>query len=558
MEEESSVKIPVHRAVGLSSTGVFLVTLAIQLLGYIPTHFFAQHLGLFQSGRDALGTFQWFLLLASSINMIGDLRIGSAYTFYVARGESPRVGTGTYFVLRVAMVAAGGVILWLTAPILPYSTEQYVGLFALWMLLPVLWSVSTVYMQLYVAQGHSVQGQVPQLIESAVRTSALTFIALQSFNLKVGQFNSIIPEVTYAYLLGAASSAVYSFPAVWRQTERFRAPVSSRFFRFAWPLMGSLILLYLSGTVIQFIVVVQLPPSEYAVFLAANGLRILALSIPAAVAVPLFPHLSGLHKREDYELIRQRTWAALRYTALVVTPLVMAMVVYRENVLNILYSGGYSEGATPLAILALSAVPAALTQIIGTSLNSVGQQRLELYLTSLQVAVLVGASLIFLEPVHLFGLDGLTAAALAVLLSSVGALAVNLYFLETRFGVRIQVRPTFTILGAAAGAFYVVGRFNGLIPVNRYYQLIAGVLLGFLVYAVILAIVGELSKADVRQICSSVGLPHQVADQLARLCWRDETWPVNPLPAGGAPGLRPLEGDRADLAPLPPKTPPKE
>jgi O-antigen/teichoic acid export membrane protein len=557
MEEESAVKIPVHRAVGLSSTGVFLVTLAIQLLGYIPTHFFAQHIGLYSSGRGALGTFQWFLLLASSINMIGDLRIGSAYTFYVARGESPKVGTGTYFVLRVAMVAAGGIILWLTAPILPYSTEQYLGLFALWMLLPVLWSVSTVYMQLYVAQGHSVQGQVPQLIESIVRTSALTFVALQSFSLKVGQFDSIIPEVTYAYLIGAASSAVYSFPSVWRQIQPFRFPVASRFFRFAWPLMGSLILLYLSGTIIQFIVVVQLPQSEYAVFLAANGLRILALSIPAAVAVPLFPHLSGLHKRQDYELIRQRTWAALRYTALVVTPLVMAMVVYRENVLYILYSGGYSAGATPLAILALSAVPAALTQIIGTSLNSVGQQRLELYLTSLQVAVLVGASLLFLEPVHLFGLDGLTAAALAVLCSSVGALVVNLYFLETRFGVRIQLRPTVTILGAAAGAFYVVGRFNGLIPVNRYYQLIAGVLLGSLVYAVILAVVGELSKADVRQICSSVGLPHQVADLLARLCWREETWPVNPLPGRGAPGLRPLEGDRADLAPLPPKSPPK-
>jgi O-antigen/teichoic acid export membrane protein len=557
MEEQDSIKIPVHRAVGLSSTGVFLVTLAIQLLGYVPTHFFAQNVGQFTSGRGALGTFQWFLLLASSINMIGDLRIGSAYTFYVARGESPKVGTGTYFVLRLVMVSAGGAVLWATAPVLPYSTEQYLGLFALWMLLPVLWSVSTVYMQFWVAEGHSVRGQVPQLVESIVRTSALTVIAVQSLQLKQGQFDSIIPDVTYAYVLGAASSAVYSFPSVWRQTERFRAPVAGRFFRFAWPLMGSLILLYLSTTIIQFIVVGQLHPAEYNVFLAANGLRILALSIPAAVAVPLFPHLSGLHKRQDYELIRQRTWAALRYTALVVIPLVMAMVVYRVNILSILYSKPYAQGATPLAILALSAVPAALTQIIGTALNSVGQQRLELYLTSTQVAALIVASLVFLYPVYLFGLDGLVAAALAVLVSSLGALAVNLYFMETRLGVRVQFRPIVTILVASAGGFFFVGRFNGLLPVNRYYQLIAGVLLGALVYALILAVVGELSRADVRQIGSSIGLPRRVSDVLARLCWRQETWPVNPLPERGAPGLRPLEGERADLAPLPPKSPPK-
>ncbi|HXQ94825.1 MAG TPA: oligosaccharide flippase family protein [Thermoplasmata archaeon] len=557
MEETSPTQLPVHKAIGLSSTGVFLVTLAIQLLGYIPTHFFAQGVGLSISGRAALGTFQWFLLLASSINMIGDLRIGSAYTFYVARGESPRAGTGTYFVLRVAMVAAGGAILWATAPALPYSTVQYLGLFALWMALPVLWSVSTVYMQLWVAQGHSVKGQVPTLVESIVRTTALTYFAVQSLTLAPAQFDNIIPEVTFAYVLGAASSAVYSFPSVWRQTERFRAPVARRFFKFAWPLMGSLLLLYLSSTLIQFIVVVQLPPAVYNVFLSANGLRILALSIPAAVAVPLFPHLSGLHKRQDYELIRQRTWAALRYTALVVLPLVMAMVVYRVNILNILYSGGYAGGATPLAILALSAVPAALTQIIGTALNSVGQQRLELYLTSLQVAVLIGASLLLLDPVRFLGLDGLTAAALAVLLSSVGALVVNVYFMETRLGVRIQLRPILTILGASIGGFFAVAEFNDLLPVNRYYQLIAGVVLGSLVYAVILSLVGELSKADIRQIGGSVGLPQRASDLIARLCWRDETWPVNPLPEGGAPGLRPLEGDRADLEPEHRTPPPK-
>ena len=546
------------RSIGISSTGVFLVTLAIQLLGYLPTHYFALGVGETVPGRDVLGTFQWFLLIASSINMVGDLRIGSAYTFYIARGESPRLSTGTYLLLRVVMVGAGGAMLWALAPALPYSTVQYLGLFALWMLLPLLWTLPTVYMQLWVAEGQSVRGQVPQLVESIVRTALLTYISYRSLGLASGDYGSIIPDVTYAYLIGAAVSAAYSFPAVYRETERFRSPVARRLFKFAWPLMGSLILLYLASTIIQFVVVVQLPPNEYAVFLAANGLRILALAIPAAVAVPLFPHLSGLHKRQDYELIRQRTWAALRYTALVVIPLVMAMVVYRVNVLNIVYSGPYAEGAVALAILALSAVPAALSQIVGTSLNSVGQQRLELYLTSLQVIVLVAASLLFLDPVHFLGLDGLTAAAMAVLLSSLAALAVNTYFMQTLLAVQIQPRPIATIFGASLGAFAAVSRFNNLLPVDRYYKLAAGVILGFLVYGAILALVGELSRADVRQIGGSVGLPKRLTEPLTRLAWREETWPVNPLPEGGAPGLRPLAEEQAPAgAPPRPGPPPR-
>ena len=562
MDDATDVSPPVLRSVGLSSTGVFLVSLAIQLLGYIPTHFFAAHVGISNAGRDVLGLLQWFLLLASSINMIGDLRVGSAFVYYVARGEAPRVGAGTYLLLRLGMVGTAGALLWFLAP--GYDTRGHLELFALWMLLPVLWSISTVYSQYWVAQGHSVRGQVPLLVESVVRTALLTVIAVQSLALPAASYTDILGPVTYAYLVGAAVAAVVCLPTVVRAAERFRGPVARRYFRFAWPLMGSLILLYLSTTLIQFLVVVASPqgPDIYNVFLSANGLRILALSVPAAVAVPLFPHLSSLHQRRDYEVIRQRTWAALRYTAMVVVPLAMAMVVYRVNVLNILYSGPYAtEGATALALLALSAVPASLSQIVGTALNSVGQQRLELYITALQVGVLVVVSLMILTPYKLFGFSILAAGSLAVLLSSLAALGLNTYFMERRLAVRIQVRPVLTIVGAAAVSFLAVSQFNRLFlnfppTSHNIFQLIGGVVLGYAVYGLVLAFSGELSKADVRLIIGALGLPASLAKGLARVCWREETWPVNPLPRNGAEALRPLDESSGRAPDSPPKNPP--
>ena len=542
MAEGSAQSPPKQSAVGLSSTGVFVIALAIQFLGYIPTHYFAAHVGLFTDGRTVLGTFQLFLLIASSVNMIADLRIGSAYTFYIARGESPTVGTGTYFLLRLVMVAAAGALLWIAGPSIGYAPSQFAYLFALWMLLPVLWSVSTVYAQQQAALGRSVHGQVPQLVESVARTAALTGIALWTLGLSDGTFSQIVAPITYAYLFGAGVSAVYSFPAVWRATRRYRTDVTRRYVRYAWPLMGSLILLYLASTLPQFFVVGHYKEAVFNVFLSANGLRILLLAIPGAVAVPLFPHLSGLHKRQDYELIRQRTWAALRYTAIATVPLIAAMVVYRAPLLNILYAGPYAnEGGIALAVLAVSGLPAVLAQIIGTALSSVGLQRLELYLTSLQVAVLVLVMTLLMPPFGWFALSGSTAAAVAVLVSSAAALGLNSYFMHSLLGVRIQLRSTGTIVVAAAASFFVVGRFNAYISISRYYVLFAAVLLGFVVYAFALAAIGELSKSDVHLIVGALGLPRSWGVALARLCWRVESWPVNPMPAGGAAGLKPLD-----------------
>lgn len=529
---------------GLSSTGVFAVALAIQLLGYLPTHFFALHVGGSQSGRDVLGTFQLFLLIASSINMIGDLRIGSAYSFYVARGEPTTVGTATYFFLRLALVAVSGVVVWVTGPALGYAPLQIAWLFALWLLLPFLWSVSTVYMQQHAAQGQSIAGQMPILIESVARTGALTVVAVWSLYLPPVSFSQILAPITYAYLFGAGVAAAYAFPSVRRITIRFSREVARRYVRYAWPLMASLMLLYLASTLPQFFVVAHYGPGEYNIFLAPNGLRILLLAIPGAVAVPLFPHLSGLHKRQDYEMIRQRTWAAIRYSAIVTVPLVATMVVYRVNVLNDLYRDTYAaQGAFPLVLLALSGLPAVLAQIIGTALNSVGLQRLELYLTSLQVALLLAVMALLMPPVGLLALSGSVAASAAILVASTAALGLNAYFMFTLLGVRIQLRSAGTIVAAAALSFFVVRSFNALIDVNGTALLVVGASLSVTIYALVLAAVGELSKGDVHLIVGALGLPQRLADVLARLCWRTESWPVNPLPPGGAAGLKPLDSN---------------
>jgi O-antigen/teichoic acid export membrane protein len=558
--------IPILRhSLTLSSAGVFLASLAIQFIGFIATVALYHYVGTGNSGQTLLGTVQLYLLIGSSINNVADLRIGSAFVFFVARGRDPRGSTGTYLILRSLMVGLAGLTIFALAPVSVLGATlaptpqdlEIVGAFAA---MPLLWSLSTVYNQLLVAQGNSLRAQVPSLVEACVRTPILVYVAI---------YSPSIWSITIAYAIGALASAVVSLPTTLRLASWFKSSEARLMFRYAWPLMGGLMLGFLATNSIPFLVAAKFNTQQLNIFLAANAFRILALSIPAAIIVPLFPYLSGKHKQAEYETVRSGTWQALRYTAIVIVPGVVALVVYRVNFLNILANASYAHSAaTPLAILAISSVPLALSQVIGTALNSIGQQRLELYLTSAQIVALFGTAFLLFPPITLYpGISGVVAASVATLASALVALFLNTYFMHRLMAVRIRLRSIVSIVVSAAVSFFAVSQFNSHLPVNRYYQLLLGVLIGYTAYLLILALIGELSRQDVRLIGGSIGIPRRLTDPFARLCWREDSPAVNAADLSHARGLRPLElpetftgeGEHAEvLAPVGPATPDEE
>jgi O-antigen/teichoic acid export membrane protein len=519
----------------LSSSAVFAASVATQVIGFIASLYLYKHIGVSTSGQVLLGTVQFFLLIGSSINGVGDLRLGTAYTYFLARGRPATDMTTVYLVVRMMMVGLAGLFIFLIAPLSIGGSQIATGSVALTSLgifvaLPLLWSFSTVYNQLFIGVGNSLKAQYPGLIEAIARMPFLIFVAY---------YDHTMLGLTLAYVAGATASTIYAAPAVIRRMRRFQRAEATRMFRFAWPLMGSLMLAYLVTNLVP-LLVAHLGAQDLSIFLAANGFRILVLSLPAAVVTPLFPYIAGLHKQEKYEAVREGTWQALRYSSILLVPGVVALVTYRTNFLNIFANRLYATpGAIPLAILVAGALPLALSQIMQSSLNAIGRQRLELYLTSTQVVVLFATAFLLLPPYGILpSSDGLISASIAVLLSSIAALVLNTYFLETLIRVRIQPLSIARITLSAAIAFGVISQLNRFLPVSMWYQLLGVVLLCFAVYFVVLALVGELSKQDVRRIGRSMGLPKRLYNLLARLCWRATSPGLPPVDLARAPGLR--------------------
>jgi putative peptidoglycan lipid II flippase len=514
---------PEHRGLGRSSFGVFFLTTLIQILGVISSaavgHTFGYRVATATtpSGVTIWGELVFFLLIASSINWLGDLRVGSAYTYYISRGQPAKELTGTYLGLRLILVSLIGLaalpLTYLLGASLGFSLSGTTYLsFGLFLLLPVLWTPWMVVSQLRIARGSSIQAQYPQLVEIGVRTTAIVSVIFLDPGLL---------GFTYAFVLGGLASFLYCLPELWREMSPPAKARAVQLLRYSWPLMGSLMFQFLASNAPPFFVTGLLHSTAlFGVFSWDNGWRILLLSVPSAVVLPLFPYLASFHAKGEYALVQRKTWEALRFTAIIVVPIAIAIVVYRVPIASDLYDGYYArEGAVALPLLALSAIPLGLSQVIGTSLNSIGYQRLELYISGTIVGVMVASTVTLFE---LF--PSLGAIAAGVLAGSLAALALNTYFMEHLLHVRIRPLPILRIIAASAAAFLILAEFNKFVNPTKW-TLIPLLVLGFAVYALVLAGIGELTKGDLKTITTAMGLPARLAIVLGRLCWRAEPPP---------------------------------
>jgi O-antigen/teichoic acid export membrane protein len=533
----------------LSSGAVFAASLLVQVVGLAGSTLLYHYVGVINAGEGValIGTAQFFLLIASSINGVGDLRVGTAYTYFLARGQAPRSNTATYLLVRTVMVGAVGLVLFVIAPLSLGVGQlappgQELEDFGIFLTLPILWSVSTVYNQMFIGLGNSLKAQYPSLVEAFARLPVLYYVAFH---------DPTIEGIALAYVFGAACSAAFSLPAVFQQLSRFHWVEAIRMYRFAWPLMASLMLNYLVTNTVPLLIKIGVNATEFSVFLVANGWRVLVLSLPAAITTPLFPYLAGLHRQERYEAIRRGTWQALRYAAMLLVPGVVALVIYRYNFLFAFGNKTYAaDGSLALAILAVGAVPLALSQIIQSSINAIGRQRLELYITSTQILVLLAAIGLLVPPwgpLQIQSVDptqrGIIAGSVAILLSSIAALALNTYFMETLIRVHINPWSIAGITFSAAVAFSALVGLNRIhpFPVSTIPELLAVVVIGFTVYFFVLAGVGELTQEDVRRIGHSLGIPRRVVEAFARIPWRKRRPDLPPVDLARAPGLRSTE-----------------
>jgi O-antigen/teichoic acid export membrane protein len=470
-------------------------------------------------------------MISGVISSIGDLRVGTAYTFFIARGASKKELTGAFIVFRFlsfAIVSFAIVGIAIAFNWFPGYNEALL----LFMLVPVLEIPATVYSSLRIAEGRTAVGQIPGIVEAVVRMSLVVFFALQfsvtgstSIGIQANQVK-LVTDIAIAYFIGGLASVVVCLP-VFRSIslDRFRASLKDMF-TFALPLMGAMVLTYVVTMITPFLVKVITGSYEVlTVYSATNAFLILLLFLPSAVCTPLFPELARMHARGETAALKSRTRKAMRYTMMMLAPVVLGVCVFRVDLLNIFYSAAVvSQGQMALIVMAFSAVPITLFRITATALDSVGLQKREFYVSVFQLSVLVVSLVLLLTLLN--SQWWVVGAAVSLLLSSFAGLVMNAYYLHRNLPISFEVKSALVVLGSAALTFALfsstfLGYFGIHLAVDQVPTLVVVLLAGLILYVGVLAGSGELTKQDVVDLCHTLGLPDSMGQAVQKICWRE-------------------------------------
>jgi O-antigen/teichoic acid export membrane protein len=215
----------------------------------------------------------------------------------------------------------------------------------------------------------------------------------------------------------------------------------------------------------------------------------------------LLPAISNLHANRKENEIKALVHDAERYVAMVCIPLVVMTVVWSSEIILVFISKEFIPASNILKILALVALVRVLNRPWSIALR--GSDRPDLtsilnvltsILSIILMLVLVPKRIPQLGLENLFGLGGEGAAYAALISEIVGGLSLRLLsykYLEilpkSNFFVQLIVA---TIVGS------VMWQVQGVITVDRWFELFFLSGLGGLLFLCILAMIGSFTQKD--------------------------------------------------------------
>ena len=221
--------------------------------------------------------------------------------------------------------------------------------------------------------------------------------------------------------------------------------------------------------------------------------------ITAALITVLFPYVSSPNDRREFFAFQ-----SIKYMILLVFPICLSMAVDPKTWLNLFFGQKYAEGAEILRVLSIGIGLTSLAFVISS--NLIAFEKLKVPAVSLFIASMAQIAVIFL----LKG-DPAFVSALSVVISSAIAVILLVAYYARRFYFKCSVKYVIKI----AVAYSVLSAVFLLIHINGRLLSLAEIVISFIIYFLLLSILGLFDEKDVKVIFSP--LPRQSAEWLKRI-----------------------------------------
>ena len=267
--------------------------------------------------------------------------------------------------------------------------------------------------------------------------------------------------------------------------------------KFSWPLFVTSVVLFLYSWFDQALLLAYAPLNEVAIYsIALRAFGVIAL-IPAALSGALFPYYSEQHGKDEQQKIAAGVHGSSRYIALLYTPLALGLMATANPAITLFAGQTYAGGDMILMILCLFGGISCLVASFGGLLLVYDMTPTVLLIN---VASVVGSVVMLPVLLPSFGVLGMAVVkGVAMVISFVLTVVV----LRRRMPIRFDGEAVWKSWAAAIGMFVAVWlvEYVYFSP----YLLPLYVVVGGVVYAVALRLLGAVNENDMRLIRNLLG-----------------------------------------------------
>lgn len=492
------------------------------VLGFLATKVMALYFG-----NEASGQYGYALGLLGTLFFITDLGMGQAHIKRVSEGRDPGDCFATFAVFKVVatlafvLLALAGLFVYMV--VLGKPLEDFTpAIFFVLLLYYCGKALQDIGQSSFDARQEAARSQLTILVDTSVRVllilvgGAIVAALLGHAGPLAGRVDPSHPLLAWiaanrglalavATAAGALAAASVSLFMLFRALERgrFRWDLLKDYSTFAFPLFItttiSIIAVNVDSTVLGFF----LGQADVGLFLLVKKAPQVLTTLGFAVGTLLLPQFSAMAaagaSREELHALLDR---ALRYTSIVMVPIVAFLVAFAGPIINIALSANQLQGVWALRILGVWVLFTAFAALHSLLLLGVGRPG-----TAARLAVVGSVTLIVLDLVLIpkdirsIGLPlgglGVVGASIATLVSAIVWWGGLKWANRRELGYREKSRVWRHVVAAAimTGALLAIDRW--VHPLVRFYDVVIYGAVGAAIYLGALLLVRDFHREDV-------------------------------------------------------------
>ncbi|MGD0645556.1 MAG: oligosaccharide flippase family protein [Candidatus Bathyarchaeia archaeon] len=279
---------------------------------------------------------------------------------------------------------------------------------------------------------------------------------------------------------------------------------------YSFPLGIGNIVSSLGGPFFSFLMAYYVSTAEIGNYKIATNFLVLLTFLTIPISNVLFPAFSKLDPRNENSLLKTVFTSSVKYTALLVVPATLALMVLAKPLIGTLYGNKWSY-APPL--LALSVVYNLLSLLgwrsMGSLLPAVGETKLLMKLAVMNLAMSIPLAFILVPWLGIIGL------IIGSPVSTLPSTFIALYLIWKHYGTKADFGASAKILLASALSTVTVYLFLIFFTAPYWVLLVAGSFLFLAVYLISAPFVGAIKQSDInnlRTMFSSLGIISKVSE----------------------------------------------